>query len=220
MIQFEHVSKAYRGRNGQKVILSDFSGTFMPGRNVGILGHNGAGKSTLFRLVSGAEPPDRGRITRKGTVSWPLGFSGSFHGGLTGRENLRFVCRVYGFPFAEAMAFVEEFSELGEYLDMRVSTYSSGMKARLAFGASMALRFDYYLIDEVVAVGDAQFKKKSRAVLNDRLKTSTVLLVSHSAQLLKEYCDVGGVLHRGELKFFDTIDEAIAVHERNQNAAI
>lgn len=220
MISFENVSKSYRGRNGQKVILSNFSGTFLPGRNVGILGHNGAGKSTLFRLVSGAEPPDHGRIVRTGTVSWPLGFSGSFHGGLTGRENLRFVCRIYGFPFAEAMAFVEEFSELGSYLDMRVSTYSSGMKARLAFGASMALKFDYYLIDEVVAVGDATFKKKSRAVLNDRLKNSTVLLVSHSAQLLKDYCQVGGVLHRGELTFFDTIDEAIKVHESNQNAAI
>jgi capsular polysaccharide transport system ATP-binding protein len=216
----ENVHKSYPTRDGRKVILRDFSGVFEDNRNVGILGHNGAGKSTLFRLLSGAELPDRGRITREGRVSWPLGFSGGFHISLTGRENLRFICQIYGASYRDILEFVEDFASLGRFLDMPVRVYSSGMKARLAFGASMALNFDYYLIDEVVAVGDAAFKKKSKAVLNERLKTSSVLLVSHSAQLLKEFCEVGGVLHNGELTFYKNIDDAIAVHEANQNARI
>ena len=220
MIRLENVQKAYPTKSGKKVILRNFSGMFEDQQNVGILGHNGAGKSTLFRMLSGAEPPDRGRITRTGKVSWPLGFSGGFHGSLSGRENLRFICQIYGVKYRDVVEFVEDFASIGRFMDMPVRSYSSGMKARLAFGASMALNFDYYLIDEVVAVGDAAFKKKSKAVLNDRLKSSSVLLVSHSSQLLKEFCDVGGVLHDGNLIFYDTIDEAIAMHEKNQGAII
>jgi capsular polysaccharide transport system ATP-binding protein len=153
-------------------------------------------------------------------VSWPLGFSGGFHNSLSGRENLRFICQIYGVSYRDVLGFVEDFADIGRFMDMPVKSYSSGMKARLAFGASMALNFDYYLIDEVVAVGDAAFKKKSKAVLAERLKSSSVLLVSHSAQLLKEFCDVGGVLRNGELIFYPTIDEAIAAHETNQDATI
>lgn len=220
MIRLDNVHKSYPTRSGRKVILRQFSGVFEDNRNVGILGHNGAGKSTLFRLLSGAELPDRGRIVREGRVSWPLGFSGGFHATLTGRENLRFICQIYGASYRDVLGFVEDFAGLGRFMDMPVKSYSSGMKARLAFGASMALNFDYYLIDEVVAVGDAAFKKKSKAVLAERLKTSSVLLVSHSSQLLKEFCEVGGVLHEGELTFYPTIDDAILVHEANQNAKI
>ena len=220
MIRLENVQKAYPTKSGKKVILRNFSGMFEDQKNVGILGHNGAGKSTLFRMLSGAEPPDRGRITRTGKVSWPLGFSGGFHGSLSGRENLRFICQIYGVKYRDVVEFVEDFASIGRFMDMPVRSYSSGMKARLAFGASMALNFDYYLIDEVVAVGDAAFKKKSKTVLNDRLKSSSVLLVSHSSQLLKEFCDVGGVLHDGNLIFYETIDEAIAMHEKNQGAII
>ena len=220
MIRLENVQKAYPTKSGKKVILRNFSGVFEDQQNVGILGHNGAGKSTLFRMLSGAEPPDRGRITRTGKVSWPLGFSGGFHGSLSGRENLRFICQIYGVKYRDVVEFVEDFASIGRFMDMPVRSYSSGMKARLAFGASMALNFDYYLIDEVVAVGDAAFKKKSKTVLNDRLKSSSVLLVSHSSQLLKEFCDVGGVLHDGNLIFYETIDEAIAMHEKNQGAII
>lgn len=218
MIRLENVEKSYPTKHGRKVILRNFSGVFEDHQNVGILGHNGAGKSTLFRMLSGAEPPDRGRITRKGKVSWPLGFSGGFHGSLTGRENLRFICQIYGARYKDVVEFVEDFAAIGRFMDMPVRSYSSGMKARLAFGASMALNFDYYLIDEVVAVGDASFKKKSKAVLAERLKSSSVLLVSHSSQLLKEFCEVGGVLHNGDLIFYPTIDDAIAVHESNQSA--
>jgi len=217
MILLDNVYKAYPTKTGKKVILDGFSGRFEPGVNVGILGHNGAGKSTLFRLISGAEAPDAGRITRKGTVSWPLGFSGGLHGTLSGRENLRFICDIYARPFRRTLEFVEEFSELGQYLDMPVRSYSSGMKARLAFGASMAMNFDYYLIDEVVAVGDTAFRRKSKKVLNERLKSSSVILVSHSAQLLRQFCEIGGVLHSGQLTFYGTIKEAIAAHEANQN---
>lgn len=216
MIILDNVTKIYPSKDGPQKILNGFSGSIKMGVNTGILGKNGAGKSTLFRMLSGSEPPDTGRIIRHGTVSWPLGFSGGFHGSLTARENMRFVSRIYAKDAKELLEFVEDFAELGKYIDMPVKTYSSGMKARLAFGVSMAIDFDYYLIDEVIAVGDAAFKKKCKVVLESRLEKATVILISHSNGLLKEFCDVGGVLHNGDLTMFDNLEAAIEAHEENQ----
>lgn len=214
MIIFDKVCKAYpRPDGGKKIILDNFTATFPPGINIGILGRNGAGKSTLMNMISGGEMPDSGRILREGRISWPLGFNGGVHGKLTGAQNTRFIADIYGKPRNKVLDFVTEFSELGAYLDMPVKTYSAGMKARLAFGICMAIEFEYYLIDEVIAVGDSTFKKKCKDVFEQRRETSSLLLVSHSAGLLRSFCDVGGVMHNGQLTFFNDIEEAIQVHE-------
>lgn len=213
MITFENVRKTYPQKGGTRtVILDDLSMIFPEGRNIGILGRNGAGKSTLMRLISGAELPDQGRIRREGRISWPLGFSGGFHGSLTGRQNVRFICDIYGAAFRPVMEFVEDFAEIGTFMDMPYKTYSSGMRARVAFGACMALDFNYYLVDEVIAVGDASFQKKCKAVFAERRQRATVLLVSHSVSLLKDFCDIAGVLQDGRLVMYDDLDSAIKAH--------
>lgn len=209
MIILENVSKTYRVRDRRNVVLDNINLTFPLGTNIGILGRNGAGKSTMMRIIGGSELPDSGRVIRKGRVSWPIGFSGGFHGSLTGRENMRFTCRIYGAPIHEVAAFVEDFAGLGRYIDMPIKTYSSGMRSKLAFGLSMAIGFDYYLIDEVTAVGDAAFKKKCEATFNARKTSSTLIVVSHSIATIKKHCDVAAILDKGQLLFFDDIDKAI-----------
>ncbi|MDR6757550.1 capsular polysaccharide transport system ATP-binding protein [Mycoplana sp. BE70] len=216
MIVFDNVTKIFRNpRGGQKVILENFSAAFRPGLNIGILGRNGAGKSTLMNLISGIDTPNSGRIYRQGKISWPLGFKGGVHSRLTGAQNTRFIADIYGKDRHEVLEFVKDFSELGTYLDMPVRTYSAGMRARLAFGICMAIDFEYYLIDEVIAVGDTNFKKKSKRVFDERRENATLLLVSHSSSLLRAFCHVGGVMKDGRITFYDDIEEAIDVHEAN-----
>nr|WP_321465878.1 ABC transporter ATP-binding protein [uncultured Desulfobulbus sp.] len=213
MIELVDLCKYYRVGRGKKTILNNVNARIEPGRNLGILGQNGAGKSTLLRLLGGAELPTSGQICRHGRVSWPIGFSGGFHGSLSGRENLRFICRIYDVCIKTVTDFVEDFSELGAYMDMPINTYSSGMKSKLAFGLSMAINFDYYLIDEVTAVGDANFKKKSKAEFERRKDHSTLLVVSHSISTIREHCDAAAVLHEGNLCLYDDMEEAIAFYE-------
>ena len=208
MISLSHVNKKYRTKKGYRIILDDVSHDFPKGENVGILGRNGAGKSTLLRMIGGSESPDSGQIERKAKISWPIGFSGGFNFKISGRENLRFICRLYDEEYQRVSAFVEDFAELGDYLDMPVYTYSSGMRAKLAFGVSMAFDFEYYLIDEVTAVGDAVFKKKSEAFFAERRKTATLLVVSHSMSTIKSLCDKLLVLHSGKLHQFESNVEA------------
>lgn len=213
MIELVDITKRYRVGKKNKTVLNHVSVQIMPGRNLGILGQNGAGKSTLLRLIGGAELPTSGRVFRHGRVSWPIGFGGGFHGSLTGRENLNFICRIYDVQVSSVREFVEEFSGLGDYMNMPVNTYSSGMKAKLAFGLSMAIDFDFYLIDEVTAVGDASFKKKSKAEFDKRKSHSTLLVVSHNIGTIREHCEDLAVLNNGELQFFDDMDEGIAFYE-------
>ncbi len=213
MIRLRNVTKTYRMKAGRRLILDDLSVDFEPGVNVGILGRNGAGKSTLMRIIGGAIAPDSGTVERTSRISWPIGFSGCFHGSLTGRENLRFVCRIYKADIKKVTAFVEDFTELEDYLDMPVKTYSSGMSAKLAFGLSMAIGFDYYLIDELTAVGDASFRQKSQRVFQERKATSTLLVVSHQIATIKQHCDVAGVLDHGKITFFPTIADAVKCYD-------
>ena len=208
MIAVRDVTKAYRTPKGLKIILDAVSYDFTPGTNVGILGRNGAGKSTLLRIIGGSEMPDSGRVTRNGKISWPIGFSGGFNMKITGRENMRFICRLYEENYKRVCAFVEDFAELGDYLDMPVTTYFSGMKAKLAFGISMAFNFDFFLIDEVTAVGDSVFKKKSEAFFAERRKSATLLVVSHSMATMRQLCDKLLVLHAGRLMEFPSNQEA------------
>jgi capsular polysaccharide transport system ATP-binding protein len=208
MIALDGISKSYRAKNGLHVVLDNISWTFEQGISVGILGRNGAGKSTLLRIIGGSEAPDSGTVRRGQRISWPLGFGGGFNSKLTGRENLRFICRLYAEPYEQTVNFVKDFSELGVYLDMPIYTYSSGMRAKLAFGISMAFSFDYYLIDEVIGVGDAVFRKKSDAFFAERRKNATLLVVSHSMSTVKSLCDKLLVLHKGKLLDFDSKSEA------------
>ena len=179
------------------------------------MGRNGAGKSTLLQIMAGTLPLDSGRVVREGKISWPLGFQGSFQPGLSGEQNVRFVARIYGVDTEELIDYVADFAELGDFFRAPVRTYSSGMKARLAFGVSMGIKFDYYLVDEITAVGDANFKRKCHAVFQERLQGSDVIMVSHSASALRDYCETGIVLEDGKLTYYDDLEQAIGVHENN-----
>ena len=212
MIRFRNVSKSYRAGTSHKQILTDATFT-LPWRNIAILGVNGAGKSTLIRMLAGSELPDDGDIRRDVSVSWPLGFDGGFHGSLSGIENLRFICRIYDRDMEEVSNFVAEFAELGRYLYMPIKTYSSGMRARLAFALSMAIDFDTYLIDEIIAVGDASFKAKCHAAFRQRRARSRVIMVSHAMRIVRDYCDMGLVMHRGRLTLWEDVEDAIAAHQ-------
>lgn len=215
MIEFQRVSKSYRTTGQRKVLLDDFTLALPWGRKIGVLGRNGAGKTTLLGMVAGIVQPDRGRIRCHASVSWPLGFKGSFHGNLTGAQNVRFTARVYGVDTEALVSYVEDFAELGDFMDMPIRAYSSGMKARIAFGMSMGIAFDWYLVDEITAVGDRAFKKKSLGVFKTRLKDAGMLMVSHSTSTIRKYCDAGLVLEKGEAHYFENVEDAIALHERN-----
>jgi capsular polysaccharide transport system ATP-binding protein len=219
MIEFRDVSKSYATVNGRKVVLDRLNLTLPRGAKVGVLGRNGAGKSTLLGMISGSVRADSGEIRRHGAISWPLGFSGSFHADLTGAQNVRFVARIYGMDTASMVDFVEDFAELGEFMDMPLRSYSSGMRARLAFGMSMGVAFDWYLVDEITAVGDAAFKAKCLAVFRDKLKDAGMLMVSHSPATIRSYCRSGIVLEDGEATYFENVEDAIAQHERNMAPA-
>jgi len=213
MLVFDRVSKFYRTKGVKKVILSEFSFEFPTDCNVGIMGKNGAGKSTMMRLMAGIEPPDLGHVYRTTRVSWPLGFAGGFNGSMTGIENIRFVSRIYGQDTEKVIAYVTEFAELGLSLRLPIKTYSSGMKARLAFGLSMAIDFDVYLIDEITAVGDEDFKKKSKAVFQDKLAKSQIIMISHSPSTIAQYCDCGLLLEGSRIRFFDQTEDLLLAYK-------
>lgn len=215
MIEFRNVTKAYATHGHPKVIVDGLNLTLPAGAKIGVLGRNGAGKSTLIGMISGTVKPDRGEIRRHASISWPLGFAGSFAGDLTGAQNVRFVARIYGVDTDALVAYVEDFAELGAFMDMPVRSYSSGMRARLAFGMSMGIAFDWYLVDEITAVGDAAFKRKSLAVFKHRLKGAGLLMVSHSTNTIRSYCTSGLVIEDGQATYFPEIRAAIAAHERN-----
>ncbi len=213
MIELSEISKVYPTRSGSNLVLDRISFAFPPRTNIGILGKNGAGKSTLLRIIAGTEQADSGTIVRRGVVSWPIGFTGGFSGSLSGEENCRFVARIYGADIDEVVGFTMEFAELGEYFYMPVKTYSSGMRARLAFGLSMAIEFDAYLVDEVTAVGDANFQQKCRKAFQERSDRSSVIIVSHQLSTVRDYCQRCAVLKHGKLSVFDSVDDASSFYE-------
>ena len=214
MIRLERVSKSYPTRAGRRTVLDNVAATFEAGHNFGILGVNGAGKSTLIRLLAGSELPDRGIIRRSARVSFPLGFGGTFHGALSGRENAQFLARIYGAAMRPMLDYVEDFAELGDYFEMPVDTYSAGMRARLAFAACLAIDFDVYLIDEATEVGDQRFRRKCAEAFRARLVRSDIILASHNADTLRQYCDRGAVLADGALTLFDDLGAAIGRYHR------
>lgn len=214
MIRFEHLTKSFHVRGERKIVIDDLNMELPSGTSLALLGRNGAGKSTLLQIIAGTMRPDSGRVVSDGAISWPVGFGGSFHRELTGAQNVRFVARVYGVDTNELCDFVEDFAELGKHFHMPVRSYSSGMKSRLTFGASMGIRFDTYLVDEVTAVGDAAFRQKSFRVFKERMKHSSAIMVSHEMTQIKNFCDAGIVLSDGQLSYFDDIEEAVDEHLR------
>jgi ABC-type polysaccharide/polyol phosphate transport system ATPase subunit len=207
MIRLTNVCKDYETAAGPRRILNNINLTIHPGERVGILGHNGAGKSTLIRLISGAEPPTSGSVERNMSVSWPLAFTGGFNNNLTGADNLRFICRIYGVEFEPRIQFVKDFSELGLYLYEPVANYSSGMRARLAFAVSMTIDFDCYLIDEVMAVGDQRFRERCRVELFEKRADKAMLIVSHSHRYLKGTCHRFLLFREGKIEEHDDFEE-------------
>jgi capsular polysaccharide transport system ATP-binding protein len=213
MIRLEGLTKAFPGRAGMTVVADRIDATFPTGRSVALLGRNGAGKSTLLQMIAGTMDPDAGRILSTGSISWPVGFAGAFHPDLTGAQNTRFIARVYGVDTAEMAAFVRDFAQLGAHFDRPVRTYSAGMRSRLAFGASMAVPFDTYLVDEVTSVGDAAFRRRSSEVFAGRMRAASAIVVSHSMPLIRQFCDAAALLKGGRLCWFNDLEAGIAAHE-------
>ena len=214
MIRLHNVTKVYTTEGHRRVVLDRVSMTLRSDVSYGILGVNGAGKSTTMRLLAGTEDPSRGRVSRTTKVSWPLGFAGGFHPAMSGKDNVVFVSRIYGENPRRVLEFVDDFAELGDYINVPVRTYSSGMQARLAFGLSMALHFETYLVDEVTAVGDARFQARCNAVFAKRREQSNIIMVSHSMDTIREYCSEGIILANGRAMIYGDVNEAIEVYRR------
>ena len=212
MILCEKIMKSYPMGSGRKQVLKGVDLQVKPGEHIGFLGRNGAGKTTLIKLIGGVEMPTSGKIKRKMSVSWPLGFGGGFQGSLTGYDNARFIARIYGHRYSEIRDFVEDFSELGVQLKMPVKTYSSGMRARLAFALSLAIEFDCYLIDEVIMVGDQNFHKKCHYELFEKRGDRALIFASHSADLIREFCNCALVLDQGFATLYPDVNEALDVY--------
>lgn len=213
MIRFENLTKSFWLKGEQKIVIDNLNLTLPTGRSLALLGRNGAGKSTLLKIIAGTMRPDYGRVVSDGSMSWPVGLGASFHGDLSGAENVRFIARIYGVDTDELVAFVEDFAELGKFYQMPMRSYSSGMRSRLTFGASMGIKFDTYLVDEVTAVGDRAFRRKSREVFTARMEDSSAIMVNHSMNQIRKFCDAGIVLEMGKMQYFEDLEEAIALHE-------
>lgn len=219
MIKIENLTKSYLTKKGRHYVFKDLSFELPSKKSIALLGRNGAGKSTLLRMIGGIDHPDSGKIITNNTISWPVGLSGGFQGSLTGRENVKFVARLYAKKneVNEKISFVEQFSELGRYFDMPIKTYSSGMRSRLGFGLSVAFDFDYYLIDEVTSVGDARFRKKCDDIFSSRRATSNFIMVSHSLGMMRKYCDMALLVGRNNnISLCEDIDKAIAEYQREE----
>ncbi len=216
MIELCDLTKSFRTVHGRHYVFRHLSLTFPDGANIGLIGPNGAGKSTLMRIIGGIDVPDCGSVVTDRRISFPVGLSGGFQGTLSGRDNAKFVCRLYGVSAKEVrdkVRFVEEFAELGKYFDMPIKTYSSGMRSRLIFGLSMAFDFDYYLMDEVGAVGDAGFKEKSRELLQTRIGSANVICVSHNMSVIREQCNLVVLLRGGEATLYTDLEEGIRAYQ-------
>jgi capsular polysaccharide transport system ATP-binding protein len=212
MIALKDVTKGYFIEGRRKRVLTGVNCVIPFGTNLGIVGVNGSGKSTLVRILAGVEAPDSGEVRRVGTVSWPIARAAGFHPRMTGEENARFIARLYGIDVQETVDFVSDFSELGPAMKEEVSTYSSGMHSRLGFAMSMAVKFDFYLVDEVLAVGDQRFQEKCRRAFAERHATATIVMISHQPSTLRLFCETAAILHAGKLVFYDSVEQAMRMY--------
>lgn len=214
MIRLENLTKSFWVKGERKVVIDNLSLTLPSGKSLALLGRNGAGKSTLLEIIAGTLNADSGRVLSDGTISWPVGLAASFHGDLTGAENVRFVARIYGVDTDDLVDFVGEFADLGRSYDMPMRTYSTGMRSRLTFGASMGIKFDTYLVDEITAVGDHAFRKKSQQIFAERMQSSSAIMVNHTMAEVRKFCNAGVVLEGGKAEYFEDLEKAIALHHK------
>ncbi|ARP94065.1 ABC transporter ATP-binding protein [Bordetella genomosp. 13] len=215
MFTLNNLTKSYLTTSGRRYIFRDLSMVIPPDRNIALIGKNGAGKSTLMRLLSGVDAPDSGSVRTDKSISWPVGQSGGFQGSLSARDNVKFVCRIYGFEGDEMrskMRYVEEFADIGSWFDEPVRTYSSGMRSRIAFGLSMAFDFDYYLIDEVMAAGDNSFRVKCQEVFREKLVRSKIFLTTHNMKEVERLCDIVLLVGAGTITVYEDVAEGIAAY--------
>jgi capsular polysaccharide transport system ATP-binding protein len=212
MIVCKNISKVYRHAGHSKQVFGNVDLVVEPGDRLALLGRNGAGKTTLIKLIGGVEMPTSGRISRKMSVSWPLGFAGGFQGSLTGYDNAKFIARIYDRDYSKIRGFVEDFTELGRQLAMPVKTYSSGMRARLAFALSIAIEFECYLIDEVLLVGDQNFNRKCHYELFEKRKDRTMILASHSPPVIRQLCNRAAIIHNRRLIEHNDVEEAVQTY--------
>ena len=212
MIICRDICKSYTHGSQHKQVLNKVNLTVERGERIAFLGRNGAGKSTLIKLIGGVEMPTSGKILRHMTLSWPLGFGGGFQGSLTGYDNARFIARIYQRDYADIRDFVEDFTELGRQLRMPVKTYSSGMRARLAFALSLAIEFDCYLIDEIILVGDQNFHRKCHYELFEKRRDRSMILASHSTEIIREFCDRAVIIHKGEATEYTDVPQALDIY--------
>ena len=219
MVRLENVSKTYVLHGQRKTVMRNVTLDFPTGATIGLIGRNGAGKSTLMNMIGGVIEPSSGRILTDGSISYPVGFSGSFHPDLTGVQNTRFVARLYGVDSDMLVEFVRDFAELGTQFSLPIRSYSSGMRARLSFGVSMGIPFDFYLIDEVTSVGDASFREKSQELFLNRMQNAGALFCSHQMAMVRDLCDKCAVLEDAKLTLYDDVEDAIAHHSRNMKTA-
>ncbi|WP_175796035.1 ABC transporter ATP-binding protein [Burkholderia anthina] len=217
MIELSKLTKSYVTKQGRKYVFRDFSFAIPPDKNIALIGKNGAGKSTLMRLLCGTDIPDSGKIITDKRISWPVGLGGGFQGSLTGKQNVKFICRSLGAEGDEmkkVIQYVEDFAELGDYFDQPVKTYSSGMSSRLRFGMSLAFDFDYYMIDEAMSVGDAHFREKAEAEFKRRVGRANMILVTHGMAQVRKLCDIVMLLNSGAITVFDDVEEGIAAYQK------
>ncbi|MFD4840003.1 ABC transporter ATP-binding protein [Achromobacter sp. NPDC058515] len=218
MIELRNITKSYRTNLGRQYVFRNVSFTIPSDRSIALIGRNGAGKSTLMRLLGGLDTPDSGKIITPRSISWPVGLAGGFQGSLSGRQNVKFICRVYGAEgpaIREKVAFVEDFAEIGKHFDRPVKTYSTGMRARVAFGLSLAFDFDYYLVDEAMSVGDAHFKAKAATAFKDRIGQSRIILVTHSMGQVRKLCDYVMLVDNGQITAFDDVEAGISAYMKS-----
>jgi len=215
MFTLDSITKSYLTTSGRRYIFRNLSMVVPPDKNIALIGKNGAGKSTLMRLLSGVDTPDSGVIRTDKSISWPVGQAGGFQGSLSARDNVKFVCRVYGFiddDMREKVRYVQEFADIGSWFEEPVRTYSSGMRSRVAFGLSMAFDFDYYLIDEVMAAGDNSFRKKCEEVFSERLGNSKIFLTTHNMKEVERLCDIVLLVDNGQLIVYEDIAQGIEAY--------
>jgi len=218
MIIVDDVHKRYRTEHGLGPwVLQGVNFVIPTNVSVGLIGGNGVGKSTLLRIIGGVDMPTRGRVERRCNVSWPMGFGGGLQRSLTGRQNAKFVCRIHGHEddIPQRLEQIQKFANLGPAFDEPVRTYSSGMRARLQFALSLAFDFDVYISDELTAVGDANFKAKAKAEFKRLADHASIIMVSHSEGVLRQFCQAGIWLHDGRADWFDNIADALREYRRS-----